>query len=273
MDVYEKAKIEWFIDFCNLKLNELSFTRLNTLATDTQTIIQGMAPYLFNGPYQECMPDGRWKFGTSWNRSNYYEKLKACQDCLKACLIRGMKEINDTKKWLPVPEATNWICYGEIEAKMIVRLETPLIEPELKPKGDGLLSRLPENKISQAPINMAFKAKSDEDTLLIYFFQSLSILNVGSILQCLECDKYFLHTSKRKKIYCSHKCAARNTSRKRREKLKKDPFAKEKENRKGAKRARKSYEKKIIAKFKAKNPKAKIQAGRRPWKHKDKIED
>lgn len=273
MDVYEKAKIEWFLEFCNLKLNELSFTRLNKLATDSLTIIQGMAPYLFNGPYQECMPDRRWKFKTSWNQSNFYEKLKACQDGLKACLIRGMKEINDIKKWTPVPEAKNWICYGEIEAEMIVRIETPLIEPELKPKMDGLLSRLPENKISQAPINMAFKAKSDEDTLLIYFFQSLSVLKVGSILQCPECDKYFLHTSKRNKIYCSQKCAARKGSRKRREELKKDPIAREKELRKGAKRARKSYENRITEKYKAKNPKAKIKVDRRPWKHKDIIED
>jgi hypothetical protein len=66
-----------------------------------------------------------------------------------------------------------------------------------------------------------------------------------------------------KKEFCTNKCAARKASRDRRERIKKDDKKWEKEKKKGADRARKSYVKSI------KNGKP----ARRPYKHKDSTEE
>ena len=82
-----------------------------------------------------------------------------------------MSEIKTAKEWKLVPEEKNYISFGQINSEVMIRIETPICEPELMPDGDDLLARISEEKLSQVPINIAYKAKDDETTLLIYFFQ------------------------------------------------------------------------------------------------------
>ena len=113
-------------------------------------------------------------------------------------------------------------------------------------------------------LHVTFSTKIDEDSLLLRFCQSLEGIPIGAFRTCPECGKLFLHLSKKKKIFCNNKCAARSASKARREHIKKtDPEAHEKMNADGAKRSRKSY----VKRQKKKNPKAII--ARRPTKHKD----
>ena len=104
---------------------------------------------------------------------------------------------------------------------------------------------------------------SSERLLLFIFLKSLNSLPLKSIRRCEECGRWFIHVTKREKMYCGNLCAARKSNRDRRIKTKsKDPTAYEQELKKSRKRARKSYEEKV----KRDNPKAKIQ--HRPLKTK-----
>ena len=104
-----------------------------------------------------------------------------------------------------------------------------------------------------------------EDIVAFHFIRSLDGIKRDIFYSCPECDNWFIHTSKREKIFCSNKCAARKVSRERRAKLKANDKKDGKYSailKKGAERARKSYEKKV--------PQGK--PARRPYKYKTKGE-
>lgn len=54
------------------------------------------------------------------------------------------------------------------------------------------------------------------DLIIIKLIKSLEGLAITTFKKCLECDKWFLHVTKKKKIYCSNKCASRHIVRKKR---------------------------------------------------------
>lgn len=101
--------------------------------------------------------------------------------------------------------------------------------------------------------------------LLFHFLRLLDDVSPASFLQCPECNAWFVHTSKKKRTYCSNKCASRYGARKISREKRKDKHTWEEEKRKGRQRARKSYEKKVQDEV---GPNA-IPA-RRPYKYKDK---
>jgi hypothetical protein len=79
------------------------------------------------------------------------------------------------------------------------------------------------------------------DLLMLRFLQSLNGIATGAFHQCPECNKWFINVSKRNKIFCSNRCAARKGSREIRsrngEKLKAA----------SKKRAKKSYARKMAS--------------------------
>jgi len=160
-------------------------------------------------------------------------------------------------------------CLADINIHINTRIEVPIPDPKIKTINKGqdkqqTMFKLPLNNYLKTPIKIATKATSDEETLLFHFCQSIDGIPIGAFRQCPECDKYYIHISKRKRIFCSPKCAMRDTNRKKRSKIKKtDPNAYAIELKEGSKRARKSYVKKV----KKEHPKAKPD--RRPYKHKD----
>jgi hypothetical protein len=56
----------------------------------------------------------------------------------------------------------------------------------------------------------------DEDKPLLDFLRSVSGIRLDNLKKCPECERYFLHLSKRKRIFCDNKCASRYLTRQRR---------------------------------------------------------
>ena len=113
-------------------------------------------------------------------------------------------------------------------------------------------------------MQLSYRTEERSRTLLFYLCQTLEGVPFGAIKTCEECGNWFLHISKREKIYCSHKCGNIKANRDRRNKMKiEDPKKYEAELSAGAKRSRKSY----VRKVKKVHPKAKPE--RRPIKYKD----
>lgn len=102
------------------------------------------------------------------------------------------------------------------------------------------------------------------EKVLFHFLYSLHNLPISAIYQCPECSKWFIHTTKRERIFCSNKCAAKSGVRRKRASIKSDdPDEFNKELREGATRARNSY----VRRQKQRNKNAIVK--RRPTRHKD----
>jgi len=149
----------------------------------------------------------------------------------------GNKPISDLKHFFELNETS-------IKIKINMKLRTPLLEWEtLMKHGDYLTARIPRKTLLKAPIHLSVKAQKHEDTLVFYFFQALEGLQLDALRNCIECGKIFIHTSRRKKIFCSNKCSMRKANRDRRRRIKDDDEDKyELELAEGRKRAKKSLE-------------------------------
>lgn len=100
------------------------------------------------------------------------------------------------------------------------------------------------------------------EILLFKFLKCLDI-PVSFFHKCPECAAWFVNASKREKTYCTNKCATRFLMRKQRKEEKKSSSKKYKKKlEEGAKRARKSYVKKV------QNGNPKVKVASRPTKHK-----
>jgi endogenous inhibitor of DNA gyrase (YacG/DUF329 family) len=91
---------------------------------------------------------------------------------------------------------------------------------------------------------LSLKSSTEEETLLLYFCIALQGTSLSLFTECPECGNWFIHTSKKKRIFCSAKCAMRKANRDRRKSIKDhDPDEYKKELTEGRKRAKKSYRK------------------------------
>jgi hypothetical protein len=263
MDEHAKqSALKWFIDFVNMDLDKLSLGDKMKLTTDAITIIYGMGPWLFGDRDEILMPYARWGDKKpieivvgEWLKS---EKLKVCQDHIKDFFMDFMKNLKRAREKVTggpksLSKFTNFFLLGQFSIKNLnVRLETPIIPWEnVKEKGDDdIIGEISDKALLESPINVAFKADNDADTLLFHFYMALWHSPLGSIRSCEECGKWFVHSTKRVKIFCSSQCAVRKANRERRQKIKKnDPKRYKKELVDGKKRAKKSYEKRIEKKL------------------------
>ena len=102
------------------------------------------------------------------------------------------------------------------------------------------------------------------------FYNAANNLPVNALRQCFECEHYFVHTSKREKIYCSNKCAAKKNARDKRAELKKEKGHEYKQVlADGRKRAKKSYAKRI----KTKDDSESQKVDRSPFNNKNREEE
>jgi len=62
----------------------------------------------------------------------------------------------------------------------------------------------------------------DMNKAVFFFIGLLDGLQVSSIRKCIGCDHYFLHTSKRERVFCTPSCAGRSIQEGKRERLKTD---------------------------------------------------
>jgi hypothetical protein len=263
--------IEWFLNFLNFDLSALNDDEKMTISNQVISIIFGMPELVFEEVEKPEMPADRWKDDKSlmktitlWQKEN---KLKACQDHLKKYFKIIIQTINEAKTlakdWSN--EINNYFCFGQIDSKLKMRIESPLIEFDHKvvnkgEKNQKSVFRLRQESLLTAPIRLAFIAETDEDTLLFYFFEALKGVPLSSLRQCPECKQYFFHLTKKIKIYCNNNCAAKRITRQRRKRLKRtDPEAYIKELARDSDRSRRYYRKNVTSGIPA----------RRPWKYKN----
>jgi hypothetical protein len=268
-DAYKNIK--WFLNFLNQDLSALNDDEKMKISNQAISIIFGMPELVFEEVDKPEMPADRWEGYktlmetiTLWQKKN---KLKMCQDHLLKHFEGIMQTINGAKscaeEWRA--EFNTYFCLGEIYSKLKMRIESPLIKFDHRlinkgEKDEKILFRLKRESLLNAPIRLAFKAKTDEDTLLFYFFEALKGVPLSALRQCPECKRYFLHLTKKIKKYCNNNCAARGSIRQRRKRLKKtDPEAYKKELAKDSDRSRRYYRKNVPSGIPA----------RRPWKYID----
>jgi hypothetical protein len=262
---------EWFLNFLNYDLSEIDYDERRKVALEAISIIFGMPELVFDEADKPEMPADRWEEDatlmdtiTLWQKEN---KLEACQDHLMQHFEGIMQTINKAKTFAKEwnSEFTTYFCLGEIDSKLKMRIESPLIEFDHKLTNRGkedekILFRLKKESLLTAPIRLAFKAKTDEDTLLFYFFDALKGIPLRALRQCPGCNNYFLHLTQKFKTYCTNNCAAYTIGRKKREEMKKtNPEAYKKELAKDSDRSRRYYRKNVPGGKPARNP----------WKHKD----
>ena len=118
--------------------------------------------------------------------------------------------------------------------------------------------------VEKALFNVQVSAAKNENALLYHFVKALDGVPVSALVRCKECGGWFLHLSKRERVYCSNKCAAKKTSRERYRRLREhDPESYQVELESGRERAHRAYGRKV----KTDHPKAKVE--RRPRKRQD----
>ena len=101
------------------------------------------------------------------------------------------------------------------------------------------------------------------EILLFKFRKCISGIPINFYNKCPECETWFVNATKRKKTYCTNKCATRFLMRKQRQKEKKSKSKKyQKKLKDASKRARTSYVKKV----QKGNPNIKVAS--RPTKYK-----
>ena len=118
--------------------------------------------------------------------------------------------------------------------------------------------------VKEARFKVEVSAAKNENALLYHFVKALDKLPVSALVRCPECGAWFLHLSKRERVYCSNKCAATKTSRERYRRLREhDPESYQVELESGRERAHRAYGRKV----KTEHPNAKVE--RRPRKRQD----
>jgi hypothetical protein len=84
------------------------------------------------------------------------------------------------------------------------------------------------------PLRLRIKGATLEASLFFNFIRLLEGIPVGAFHKCPECRNWFIHTSKRKKVYCSNQCAARHITRRKRAAMSEVNGNNEKTTREGA---------------------------------------
>lgn len=257
MDKIKKDRLKWFLDFINMDLGTLSPGEVVKVSTEISLIVHGESHYAYTGIMTK---EWAYKALHEWLLSEGKKmlNLESCQQRLSDYLTNMFNVIDEASKPIYTADTkTGEISvdintgekkifsehgfYGRQILEFIdtqVRIEATFNLPsDLETIGDRI-------------INTIYKAGSHQDTLLIHFIQALNGISIGAIRKCPECGNWFLHVSKRVKRFCSNKCAAKKVSRERRERIKKEDIeAYNQELKNGAKRARKSYEKKVKRKI------------------------
>jgi len=218
-------RLKWFLDFCYLELGNLEPRDLDKINAE------------LNNNYID---------GIKWFPEDPEEgkrEIKAYLDLYEdAPLVEKLKKFQAQIKDIFIP-FLNGESLDIIEINLRIAPPTP-------------------RHIAQDKISVMCWSTTKENDFVLHLYRALAGASFDIFQKCPECDRWFIHINKRKKIYCSNNCAARVGARNRRIKMReKNPLKYEEELRKGAKRARKTYEKNI----KKNTPNAKIT--RKPYKY------
>jgi hypothetical protein len=274
MNETKVMQVNWFLNFMNLKVPNLSESDRLKWISEALYMVEFGLPYFQPITYFRSDTSHSYMKIAQWDKEN---KLERCHIVLKEFFKKLMENIekltSQREEWVPHNKTGFGNIFAAFDKKIRLIIQAPIlagIEQKTIKKGTRKgkrYLRINRDKLYDSALHVSFLTELEEESLLLTLCRSLESIKVGSLRSCPECGNWFLHTKKTKKVYCSNHCAARKTSRERRRKLRKyDPEAYEQMLAEGAKRARKSYEKKR----KKENPNyKKLAIRRRPTKYKD----
>jgi hypothetical protein len=190
--------VKWFLDLVSLDIETLSERELSKLVIDAEHYFQRPGIPLF--PLEES-------------------------DCTKS-LDETLLEVRATGYTNFWPDDFPWTeslmrIQERIKAslKKIIRTPDHMLYEDIKGVDLKLISFGGELRIGPVidPKRMANPSKIAGVVNTVFMF-ALEGLPTDAIRKCQECDRFFLHISKKPKYYCSPSCTSRGSSRKRREK-------------------------------------------------------
>ncbi len=263
----KKRKVEWFLTFNNINLENDYFEQMQYLIRDMQL--------LFDKPLHPDLSSLLIETeNTEIAEAEILSKkktLKRLQDKAKKFLdeiIIGYQNAHEYKneggRPLTIFGHRDIIEHRtlnqmkiEVDAKVMIR-NSPKLKRDPKTKqweafwiGDTL---------EKSPIELVLTPKGGDEAFLFSFSQALDGVLLKSIKQCSECNRWYFQSGRRERLVCSDKCRARKSNREKRKRLKKEGGkAYEDERKDGRRRAKESYDRRIHKKL-GKNVKVGKQA-------------
>ncbi len=247
IDKEKQRWLEWFVDLINFDYDSASKSERFEVAAKLMFTLAGYSKFGMSEP-GSLSPEDLWH-------------AVGKTDHLPAIGPEGL--ISSLRK----------LFHEIVENAQIAKDTGRLGDPsyEIKRFRDVTLSiRVVTTETEDGPsYRIVLEGVDEEESLRFHLLQLLDGVPLSIFRRCPECGAWFVHTSKREKIYCSARCAARNATRKSRERLKsRDPKRYAEMLKKGAQRARKSYVKRVQEEY----PNAKVESRPRKYRRRDKEE-
>ena len=271
MDQEQKDSLEWFLEFLNVDLASLDDGGRAKLSTEIAMVL-GYARWNGINEYVPSEILDRY-------RLNQGAELQRLQQCLSIFFgeimmkVYGAIDFIHDQEFLQIyePLLSQLKTLSEMEPNIQATLSMQLEEKRgwdwgHVPKDIVHSVIWEETAVKRAVFRVDVVARKDESSLLYNFMLALDGVPLFSLRQCEECLAFFLHLSKRDRLYCSNQCAAKSGNRRRYQKIKvENSPAYHAELVKGRERAHVAYKK--VAK--RANPNVKVK--RSPRKAKDNI--
>jgi hypothetical protein len=266
MNEGKKRALQWFLDFLHVDITALDVVEKTDLSIQARALLQGFVPpdaeMHVRVWIEEDFPDEEDSVYIVFGR-----KLERLQDLqrgfrgfFRELTARVQRAYEFESLWLPVPLFRETSIAAPLAGNFTVQARIVAEENSWVSEYGGSepneLHYWQEGSLDNAVIRTSTVADSHEDTFKYQFLRALDGLPLGALRQCQECKRWFLHFTKRKRSYCSNKCAARKGRRERWKQIKEtggeiyeSVLAKSRE------RAHDSYERKV----RKNHPKAKVE--------------
>lgn len=162
--------------------------------------------------------------------------LKVLQEALRHFFLGAMDQIDSIRtkeaemetEWHDYKEASGMRALTKIQTNIETTLEIALEEEQDLSWGSNAMpvcrSRWRKKALKGAVFRANSSAPEDLDALKYKFVLALDGIPISSVRKCPECKSWFIHTSKRERIFCSNKCASKSSNRDRYQKTMKKPI-------------------------------------------------
>jgi hypothetical protein len=194
---------QWFLDFISDNLDEMSELKFSKRALEARFYFfihrKSMFQNLLQGPTLRIKEESAERWAKIEPNYPWKENLKIVQEELKKRLHTMLidRPMDFMRPLFPV-----FLFGGMVDQKIFMGLDI--------------------SETYQNPFEMD-NLKKHSVLSMIYVFNELP---KDAIKSCQECGRYFLHLSKKEKLFCSPKCTSRAFSKKRRQGENKESYKK-----------------------------------------------
>jgi hypothetical protein len=227
-------RLQWFLKFMATDLKKLKMEDYKQLISEASYHLMLGKAEIVSPAFLANIKDKKFKeefevwlsetYDSNPGAENYL--LGATLPSLQAALKEGSRDI-----FARIETVKN----GDKNAISFINAETRSLACETSIK---------ENQAEPYFSNREYFIESSYNVIVFQFMRCLHDIPISAFRKCPECENWFVNVTKREKTYCTNLCASRYIVREKR----KDPESLKLDRKQGAKRARKSYERKVRAK-------------------------